>query len=121
MEHRVHPAWLPVPDSPDEGYPALRSSEIEIRQRIASFVESIQNDQHRSRELFHYVWAMICVRRGLMRVVREINMQDGTQLVLEEVRTGRHRFVPRPRGLDSEVEGLAVQALARIRSEIPVD
>lgn len=98
----------------------MRSSEIEIRQRIATFVESIQNDQHRSQELFHYIWAMICVRRGLMRVVREINMHDGTQLVMEEVRTGRHRFVARPRGLDSEVEGLAVQALARILSEIKV-
>jgi hypothetical protein len=77
-------------------------------------VESVKDDRVRSHELFNYVWTMICVRRGLMRVVRELHTRDGAQLVVEEVKTGQHRLVIRPPELDSEVEGLAVQALARI-------
>ncbi|HEX6507365.1 MAG TPA: hypothetical protein VF221_07015, partial [Chloroflexota bacterium] len=74
----------------------MNRHEREIRQRIVQLVESVKDDQHRSQELFHYVWTMICVRRGLMRVVREVRTCDGTQLVLEEIKTGRHRMVPRP-------------------------
>ncbi|GAC1444635.1 MAG: hypothetical protein NVSMB52_04150 [Chloroflexota bacterium] len=98
----------------------MSSSEVEIRHRIGAFVESIQDDQRRSHDLFNYIWAMICVRRGLLRVVREIRTHDGIQVVLEEVRTGRNRVVSRPFELDSDVEGLAVQALARILGEIKV-
>lgn len=94
--------------------------EIEIRRRIAALVESVQEDPVRSQELFHYVWTMICVRQGLLRVVREVTNHGRTQMVLEEVRTGRHRLVTRPRELDTEIEGLAIQALTRILSEIKV-
>ncbi|HLJ67902.1 MAG TPA: hypothetical protein VKX16_11135 [Chloroflexota bacterium] len=98
----------------------MNQREAEVKRRIASLVESVEDDQDGSKELFHYVWTMICVRRGLLRVVREVNGNGRTQLVLEEVRTGQHRIVPRPRGLDSEIEGLAVQALARILGEIKI-
>lgn len=94
--------------------------EIETRQRIDELVESVRHDRTRSNELFHYVWTMICVRRGLMRVVREVPTGGAVQLVLEEVCTGRHRVVARPVELDPRVEGLAVQALARILGEIRV-
>lgn len=91
-----------------------------MRSRIQLLMESVKDDPVRSSELFQYVWTMICVRRGLMRIVREIRSRDGAQLVLEEVKTGHHRLIARPAELDSEIEGLAVQALARILGEIPV-
>jgi hypothetical protein len=94
--------------------------EQEVRQRINTLVEAVQDDHLRSQQLFNYVWTMICVRRGLMRVVREVRSHDGTQVVLEEVRTGRNRLVSRPRELDGEIEGLAVQALAKILGDIRV-
>lgn len=96
----------------------MNRSEAEIRGRIARLVESVQEDQTRSQELFHYVWTMVCVRRGLLRVTREISANGTVQLVLEEVRTGRQRVVQRPVGLDPELEGLAIQALGRILGEI---
>jgi hypothetical protein len=89
-----------------------------MRRRIATLVESVQDDQIRSRELFHYVWTMICVRRGLLRVVREVRLNGKVQVVLEEVKSGRQRLVSRPAEMDSEIEGLAVQALTRILGEI---
>jgi hypothetical protein len=89
----------------------------EVRRRIATLVESVQGDRTRSNELFEYVWSMVCVRRGLMRVVREVKADNTTQLVLEEVCTGRSRRVVRPAELDNEVEGLAIQALSRILSK----
>jgi hypothetical protein len=55
-----------------------------------------------------------------MRVVREVPVSGSVQLVLEEVCTGRHRVVSRPMELDPQIEGLAVQALARILGEIRV-
>jgi hypothetical protein len=61
---------------------------------------------------------MICVRRGLLRVVREVNLVGKVQVVLEEVKTGRQRLVSKPKEMDSEIEGLAVQALTRILGEI---
>ncbi len=82
--------------------------------RISEFVESVRNDRDRSNELFHYVWTMICVRRGLMRVVRETHVSGRVQLVLEEVRTGRTRVVYRPPELDPDIEDLAIDALARM-------
>jgi hypothetical protein len=96
----------------------LNAQEVEVRRRIATLVESVKDDRARSNELFQYVWTMICVRRGLMRVVRELHTHTGVQIVLEEVRTGQHRIVSRPRELDDEIEGLAVQALAHILGEI---
>jgi hypothetical protein len=98
----------------------LNHHELEMHQRIETLVESVRDDQTRSRQLFHYVWTMICVHRGLMRVVREVRTREGIQLVLEEVKTGQHRFVARPVELDHEVEGLAVQALTKILGDINV-
>jgi hypothetical protein len=98
----------------------MSQTEVEIRRRIATLVESVEDDQVRSRELFHYVWTMMCVRRGLLRIVREERNNGGVLLVLEEVSTGRHRLVPRPRDMDPDIEGLAVQALARILGTIKV-
>lgn len=94
-------------------------NDVEIRQRINSLVDSVKDDRARSQELFQYVWTMMCVRRGLLRVVREVHGHHGTQLLLEEVRSGQHRLVSRPREIDTEIEGLAVQALARILGELP--
>jgi hypothetical protein len=93
--------------------------EIEIRRRIASLVESVQDDQDRSQELIQYVWTMMCVQRGLLRIVKR---DDGghVRLLLEEVHTGRQRLVTRPAELDDEIEGLAVQALASILGSIKV-
>jgi hypothetical protein len=98
----------------------MTDEEVETRRRIDHLVESVRNDRAHSNELFHYVWTMICVRRGLLRVVREVPAQGCVQLMLEEVRTGRHRIVSRPSGLDPEIEGLAIQALARILGDIRV-
>ena len=42
-------------------------------------------------------------------------------LLLEEVRSGQQRIVSRPRGIDADLEGLAVQALARILGEMRPD
>lgn len=86
----------------------------ERQARISEFVESVRNDRDRSNELFHYVWTMICVRRGLMRVVRETRVSGRVQLALEEVRTGRTRVVYRPPELDPDIEDLAIDALARM-------
>jgi hypothetical protein len=94
--------------------------EIEIRGRIAALVASVQDDQERSNELFQYVWTMMCVDRGLLRIARREGSGDHVRLVLEEVHTGRHRLVVRPRDLDDEIETLAVQALARILGLIKV-
>jgi len=91
-----------------------------MRRRIATLVESVDGDQYRARELFHYVWTMMCVRRGLLRVVREDSSGGRTKILVEEVRSGQNRVVPRPVDLDPELEGLAVQALARILGEIKI-
>ena len=96
----------------------MSPSDLEMKRRIATLVESVEDDQVRSRELFHYVWTMICVRRGLLRTVREVHLNGRTQVVLEEVKTGRQRLVSKPNEMDSEIEGLAVQALTRILGEI---
>jgi hypothetical protein len=90
------------------------TEEEERQVRISEFVESVRNDRDRSNELFHYVWTMICVRRGLMRVVRETRVSGRVQLMLEEVRTGRNRVVYRPLELDPDIEDLAIDALARM-------
>ena len=90
------------------------SEDEERHLRISEFVESVRNDRDRSNEIFHYVWTMICVRRGLMRVVRETRVSGRVQLLLEEVRTGRNRLVYRPAELDPDIEDLAIDALARM-------
>lgn len=95
----------------------MTRNDPEVRRRIATLVESVEGDRVRSSQLFEYVWSMMCVNRGLMRVVYEVRGRESTQLVLEEVGTGRSRRVVRPAELDSEVEGLAVQALSRILSQ----
>ncbi|HZU14147.1 MAG TPA: hypothetical protein VFB58_15010 [Chloroflexota bacterium] len=86
--------------------------------RIDALLDDVRGDRVRSNELFHYVWTMICVRRGLLRIVRETRRAGHVQLVLEEARTGRHRLVTRPADIDPEIEALAVQALARILGDI---
>ena len=98
----------------------MTGREIEIRRRITSLVESVQDDPDRSQELVHYVWTMMCLERGLLRVVRREQSNGLVRLVLEEVHTGRHRLVTRPMDLDDEIESLAVQALARILGLIKV-
>ncbi len=120
LEHSVHLPGISLFDASVWKVPQLNQHELEVRQRIETLVESVKDDQARSQQLFHYVWTMICVHRGLMRVVREVRSRDGIQLVLEEVKTGRHRLVSRPVELDHEVEGLAVQALTKILGEINV-
>ena len=62
----------------------MTGREIEIRRRITSLVESVQDDQDRSQELVHYVWTMMCVERGLLRVVRREQSNGLVRLVLEE-------------------------------------
>lgn len=94
--------------------------DVETRRRIDAFVASVRHDRVRSNELFHYVWTMICVRRGLLRVVQEMDAEGGAEFVLEETATGRRRRVTRPRDLDSEMEDLAVHALASILGEMRV-
>ena len=120
LEHSVYRPWVSLSDATVWKVAQLNQHELEVRQRIETLVESVKDDQARSQQLFHYVWTMICVHRGLMRVVREVRSREGIQLVLEEVKTGRHRLVSRPVELDREVEGLAVQALTKILGEIDV-
>jgi hypothetical protein len=120
LEHSFHLPGISVLDPADRKTPQLNQHEREVRQRIETLVESVRDDQARSQQLFHYVWTMICVHRGLMRVVREVRSREGIQLVLEEVKTGRHRLVSRPVELDHEVEGLAIQALTKILGDINV-
>lgn len=92
--------------------------EYALRARIASLVESVQDDQQQSQELFQYVWSMMCVRRGLLRIVREHPTDSGEGVLLEEVRTGSVRRVNRPREMDPDLEDLAVDALSRILAEV---
>jgi hypothetical protein len=98
----------------------VQPTELEIRRRIGQLVESVEHDQARSQELFHYVWTMMCVRQGLLRLTREETVHGRERLVLEEVRTGRQRVVLRPVGLDRDIESLAIQALARIMGVMKV-
>lgn len=95
----------------------MNAEDMEVRHRIAALVESVKDDRLKSHQLFQYVWTMICVRRGLMRVVREVGANGATHLLLEEVRSGERRLVARPAGLDADIEGLAVQALTRILNQ----
>jgi hypothetical protein len=114
LDASLHHAGIRLSDDPHRKIPAVTGDEAEIRRRIAELVDSVKDDRARSQELFRYVWTMMCVRRGLMRVVREVHSADGMHLIVEEVKTGEHRVVPRPRELDHEIEGLAVQALSHI-------
>lgn len=83
----------------------------QIRERIAQLLESVEGDVARSDQLFQYVWSMVCVQHGLLRIVREVDSDDTIQIVLEEVKTGNTRIVAKPRGIDDDVEVLAVRAL----------
>lgn len=114
MEPAVHTSWLCLSRLAEQKRTSLTTDEREVRRRIETLVESVKDDRTRSNQLFHYVWTMMCVRRGLLRVVREIHTNGTQQLLLEEVTTGQRRLVVRPGELDTEIEGLAVQALARM-------
>lgn len=114
LEPAVHTSWLCLSRLAEQKRTSLTTDEREVRRRIETLVESVKDDRTRSNQLFHYVWTMMCVRRGLLRVVREIHTNGTQQLLLEEVTTGQRRLVVRPGELDTEIEGLAVQALARM-------
>jgi hypothetical protein len=96
----------------------LNLDDAELRYRIGLLIESVKDDRARTNQLFQYVWTLICVRRGLMRLVRIVHGEGSRQLIVEEVQTGRLRIVGCPPGLDPDIEGLAVQALARILSDV---
>ena len=117
LDNDVYRARFPIPAASNAEHTPLNRDEVEMRHRIDRLVDSVKDDRQRSHQLFQYVWTMICVRQGLMRIVREVETGDATQIVVEEVRTGQRRIVSRPKELDTEMEGLAVQALARILNE----
>lgn len=83
----------------------------QIRERMALLLESVAGDVARSDQLFQYVWSMVCVQHGLLRIVRKVDLDDTMQIVLEEVKTGNTRVVAKPHGIDDDVEVLAVRAL----------
>jgi hypothetical protein len=118
LERPFHPAWTAVSFLADAERTSLTSTDVEIEQKINLLVESVKDDRVRANQLFQYVWSMICVRRGLLRVVRVTGNGEGYRLLLEEVQSGRQRVVIRPAGLDSDIEGLAIQALTRILSDV---
>jgi hypothetical protein len=89
----------------------------DVQMRIARLVDEGHQDRKRARDLFSYAWVMLCVRQGLMRVTREVSFGGETQLVVEETRTGNQRLVRRPRGLDADIEQLAVQAMGSMLGE----
>ena len=117
LELAVYSSWLCLPRLTEPKRASLTTDEREVRRRIETLVESVRDDRTRSNQLFHYVWTMMCVRRGLLRIVREVQSNGSQQILLEEVSTGQRRLVVRPQELDSEIEGLAVQALARMLRE----
>lgn len=90
-----------------------------IRGQIASVVDQAQADPRRAHDLFNYTWAMVCVQQGLLRIVREVPAAHSPHIVVEEVRSGRHRLVAKPTGLGGDVEQLAIQAMARILANVP--
>lgn len=114
LERNVRDSRVRVFAAACSGCASLNLDEAEIRRRIETLVKSVKDDRLRSQQLFEYVWTMICVERGLLRVVRELSTNGTTQIVLEEVRTGNRRIVSRPSELDSEIEELAVQALMKM-------
>lgn len=114
LGNHVHPTGVSLSADADSDGAALNEYSSDIKQRITDVVESAKEDGGRSAEFFGYVWTMMCVKRGLMRVIDEIPDGSTMQLLVEEVRTGHHRLVARPRGVDRDIEGLAVQALDRI-------
>jgi hypothetical protein len=119
VEYAVHPARIRISVYADREDAALTEDRRQIQARIGLMVEAMKDDPSMSTELFQYLWSMLCVRRGLLRVVREVASRDGTQLVLEEISTGNCRFVARPAHLEPELEGLAVQALASMVERRP--
>lgn len=86
---------------------------VDTRRRIDRLVESVGRDRDQSNQLFQYVWTMVCVQRGLLRLVDKDPNEDGL-LEVEEVRTGRIRTILRPRDLDAQTERLAVLALSQM-------
>jgi hypothetical protein len=92
----------------------LTVAQGDLQRRIDDLLESVKGDRRAADELFQYTWTMVCVQRGLMRVVDEMRLEDRPQLVVEEVRSHRQHVVYRPIGIDPDVEKLAVSALARL-------
>lgn len=90
-----------------------------IRKRIATVVDQAQGDPQHAHDLFNHTWTMVCVQRGLLRIVREVPATHPCQIVVEEVRSGRYRLVAKPPGLDGDVEQLAVEAMSRILAGSP--
>lgn len=120
VDRRRSGSCLRVPGHRGRELSTMTEREYAVQARIASLVESVRDDQAQSRELFQYVWAMMCVRQGLLRPVGTLIVDGESRIVLEEVRTGRQRRVLRPRGMDADLEDLAVAALARILAEVPL-
>jgi hypothetical protein len=118
LDYLVHPAWIRLSIYALQRSAALSRDDTELQHHIAQLIESVKDDRIQTNQLFQYVWTLMCVRRGLMRVLRVVQGEGARQLVVEEIHTGRLRIVARPPGLDAEVEGLAVQALARILSDV---
>jgi hypothetical protein len=91
----------------------VSDQENDARRKIDGLLQSVQDDRARSNSLFQYLWTVMCIDRGLLRVVEE-RSQGGEFLIVEEAGTGRRRRVARPCQLDAYTEGLAVQALSRL-------
>lgn len=85
----------------------------DLRRRIAWVLDSAHQSRHGSHQLFDYLWSMICVESGLLKVVGSDQGIAGS-VILEEARSGNQRVIRRPHGLDPEVENLGIQALRRI-------
>ena len=116
LELAVHSLGIRVSAPSDTGHQTLTVDEVEIRRKIGDLLESVQHDRSKTQQFFQYLWTMMCVRRGLLRIVREVPSNGTIQFELEEVQTGQSRLVTRPADLDEELEGLAVQALGRMLS-----
>jgi hypothetical protein len=91
-------------------------SDATLHDRIVMLVDSASDNRASTDQFFTYAWTMLCVRRGLMRVVREVSSNNRTHLIVEEARTGRLRVAVKPGGLDDDTEALAVQAFADMLS-----
>lgn len=108
-----HPFGTRLSHDARRAVPGVSEQENDARRKIDGLLQSVQNDRARSNSLFQYLWTVMCVDRGLLRVVEERSQGDEF-LIVEEAGTGRRRRVPRPCQLDAYTEGLAVQALSRL-------
>ena len=118
VEYAFHPARICIPVYADLEDASLTEDRRQIQARIGLMVEAMKDDPSMSTELFQYLWSMLCVRRGLLRVVREVASRDGFNSCSRNV-TGNRRFVARPAHLEPEPGGAAVQALASMVENRP--